>query len=32
VGVTETMPEGLHFQSWIGRQLSDIEAKLASQP
>jgi zinc/manganese transport system substrate-binding protein len=32
VGVTETMPEGLHFQSWIGRQLSDIQAKLASQP
>lgn len=32
VGVTETMPAGLHFQSWIGRQLSDIQAKLASQP
>lgn len=32
VGVTETMPEGLHFQTWIGRQLSDIEARLASQP
>ncbi|TAN31164.1 MAG: cation ABC transporter substrate-binding protein [Castellaniella sp.] len=32
VGVTETMPEGLHFQTWISGQLSDIEAKLASQP
>ncbi|CAM5222358.1 Manganese ABC transporter substrate-binding lipoprotein [Castellaniella defragrans] len=32
VGVTETMPEGAHFQSWVAGQLSDIQAKLAAQP
>lgn len=32
VGVTETMPEGLHFQTWVSRQLSDIAARLAAQP
>jgi zinc/manganese transport system substrate-binding protein len=32
VGVTETMPEGMHFQAWVAGQLSDIEAKLAAQP
>jgi zinc/manganese transport system substrate-binding protein len=32
VGVTETMPEGMHFQAWVAGQLSDIQAKLAAQP
>lgn len=32
VGVTETMPEGMHFQAWVAGQLSDIETKLAAQP
>jgi zinc/manganese transport system substrate-binding protein len=32
VGVTETMPEGMHFQAWVAGQLSDIEAKFAAQP
>ncbi|CAM5208828.1 Cation ABC transporter substrate-binding protein OS=Castellaniella sp OX=1955812 GN=EPN31_00740 PE=4 SV=1 [Castellaniella denitrificans] len=31
VGVTETMPEGMHFQGWVAGQLSDIETKLAAQ-
>ena len=32
VGVTETMPEGMHFQSWVAGQLSDIQAKLSARP
>lgn len=32
MGVTETMPEGVHFQDWVARQLADINAKLAAWP
>lgn len=32
VGVTETMPDGLTFQSWLRGQLSDIAAKLGDHP